>query len=355
MVASNNSAGSGLLNNFITPPGSPEVFEFNSTSGSTTSTLVPLRDQLGSTIGLVTSAGALQTQYTFDPFGNVSTTGQSSAYPFLFAGMEFDSATGLYHLQARYYSPQLQRFLSEDPKGFDGGDTNFFAYVGNSPANGTDPLGQAWWDNNGDDDDDGDQSGSSTSSDDNAWLFSGIIGLIADLFGGGGHQSIYFKDKTAHHFPACELIGAGAGRDLCENQTDSAYEEQEVVLQLVNASASGNSQSASPSEPEYTKPKPPPDNAEIRNAKPEGPSPSLCNYTNLIIGTGACAGLGIPCLGGLFGEPEDVAATPGIAASCKAAAPICAALAAAVVCCSSHAVSACSNKEFDLSNLYNDK
>jgi uncharacterized protein RhaS with RHS repeats len=35
----------------------------------------------------------------------------------------------------------LQRFISEDPIGLAAGDTNFYAYVGNSPLNAIDPLG----------------------------------------------------------------------------------------------------------------------------------------------------------------------------------------------------------------------
>jgi RHS repeat-associated protein len=42
---------------------------------------------------------------------------------------------------ARYYHPQLQRFISEDPIGFDGGDLNLYAYVRNRPLAATDPLG----------------------------------------------------------------------------------------------------------------------------------------------------------------------------------------------------------------------
>ena len=43
--------------------------------------------------------------------------------------------------RARYYNPQLQRFISEDPIGFLGGSTNLNTYVGNSPLSGIDPNG----------------------------------------------------------------------------------------------------------------------------------------------------------------------------------------------------------------------
>jgi RHS repeat-associated protein len=117
-------------------PGTGEVFTRTDSSG----TMVPLHDALGSTIALVNGAGAINTQYTYQPFGQSSTTGTANSNPFRFAGMEYDS-TGLYHTLARYYSPGLQRFLSEDPLGIGGGDTNIFAYVSNNPVNMTDPLG----------------------------------------------------------------------------------------------------------------------------------------------------------------------------------------------------------------------
>ncbi len=50
------------------------------------------------------------------------------------------AGTGLYLYRARYYSPTLQRFISEDPLGF-GGGTNGYAYVGNNPVSWIDPFG----------------------------------------------------------------------------------------------------------------------------------------------------------------------------------------------------------------------
>ncbi|MBI5747840.1 MAG: RHS repeat-associated core domain-containing protein, partial [Nitrospinae bacterium] len=97
-------------------------------------------DALGSVIALVDDAGAVKTTYTYDPFGNVTISGEASDNPFQYTGRENDN-TGLYYYRARYYSPELQRFISEDPIGLDGGDINFFAYVWNSPQNWIDPYG----------------------------------------------------------------------------------------------------------------------------------------------------------------------------------------------------------------------
>ncbi len=42
----------------------------------------------------------------------------------------------------RYYDPETGRFLSEDPLGEGGGDTNLYRYVGNNPVNVIDPSGE---------------------------------------------------------------------------------------------------------------------------------------------------------------------------------------------------------------------
>ncbi len=45
----------------------------------------------------------------------------------------------------RWYDPSAGRWLSEDPIGFAGGDSNLYRYVGNSPTNATDPSGFETW------------------------------------------------------------------------------------------------------------------------------------------------------------------------------------------------------------------
>ncbi|NKE62563.1 RHS repeat-associated core domain-containing protein [Lentzea sp. PSKA42] len=94
-----------------------------------------LTDALGSTVGLVDQAGA-GAAYTYEPFGR--TYGGTG---FAYTGRE-DDGTGLYYYRARYYSPVLQRFLSEDPIGIAGG-LNLYGYVDNGPTTQTDPTGFA--------------------------------------------------------------------------------------------------------------------------------------------------------------------------------------------------------------------
>ncbi|MGA9722039.1 MAG: RHS repeat-associated core domain-containing protein [Candidatus Binatus sp.] len=107
-------------------------------SSNNVSTL--LTDALGSTIGLVGSGQSIGTSYTYEPFGATTTAGATNGNSYQFTDRENDG-TGLYSYRARYYSPNFQRFIAQDPMGFSGGDPNLYEYVRNSPPNYTDPLG----------------------------------------------------------------------------------------------------------------------------------------------------------------------------------------------------------------------
>ncbi|HKY26732.1 MAG TPA: RHS repeat-associated core domain-containing protein [Pyrinomonadaceae bacterium] len=118
--------------------GVDEVFSRSDAAGSRSF----MTDGLGSTLGLADSSGALTAEFTYDPFGSTTASGTPGNNSAQFTGREND-ATGLYYYRARYYSPTLQRFISQDPVGFAGGDTNLYAYVANDPVNNTDASGLA--------------------------------------------------------------------------------------------------------------------------------------------------------------------------------------------------------------------
>jgi RHS repeat-associated protein len=96
-------------------------------------------DALGSSVALADGSGALQAQYTYEPFGGTTVTGTPSGNRLAFTGRELDE-TGLYYYRMRYYDSRQQRFLAEDPLGFAAGP-HLSAYVGNQPTRFRDPFG----------------------------------------------------------------------------------------------------------------------------------------------------------------------------------------------------------------------
>jgi RHS repeat-associated protein len=59
---------------------------------------------------------------------------------YLGASKEWNAQTGFYYFVRRYYDPNLQRWPNRDPIQEAGG-LNLYAYVGNNPISGVDPLG----------------------------------------------------------------------------------------------------------------------------------------------------------------------------------------------------------------------
>jgi RHS repeat-associated protein len=101
-----------------------------------------LTDNLGSVRVLMDNQGNVVNQITYDSFGNVTAqTNAGTSFRFSYTGREFDSETGLYYYRARYYDPGVGRFISEDPIGFNSGDSNTYRYVGNNPLFYVDPSG----------------------------------------------------------------------------------------------------------------------------------------------------------------------------------------------------------------------
>jgi RHS repeat-associated protein len=88
-----------------------EAFSFTNRNG----TYFSVSDPLGSTLAITDSAATPVVQYTYDPFGRTASTNLVFANPFQYTNRENDSLAGLYSYRARYYSPTLQRFTSEDP------------------------------------------------------------------------------------------------------------------------------------------------------------------------------------------------------------------------------------------------
>jgi len=82
----------------------------------------------------------------YDSFGNITSQSNSAFQPlFAYTGMLLDGGSGFYYDHARWYDPQLGRFITQDPSGFAAGDADLYRYVNNSPMNATDPTGLFDW------------------------------------------------------------------------------------------------------------------------------------------------------------------------------------------------------------------
>jgi len=103
-----------------------------------------LYDHLGNVVGLSDGANSLVATYRYDPWGNLIATGGSNPAllnPFRFTGREWDAESGLYYYRARYYDPQIGRFLSQDPLHLATAGLHNYAYADNNPLRYVDPSG----------------------------------------------------------------------------------------------------------------------------------------------------------------------------------------------------------------------
>ncbi len=115
--------------------------------GSTGTTYLTY-DGAGNVINAFDVSGALQADYTYDPWGRLAgpLDPLGPKEKFKFAGQAFDSGDGLYYMRARYYDPSVGRFLSQDALGTSltqAQDQNLYTYARNNPLRYVDPSGLA--------------------------------------------------------------------------------------------------------------------------------------------------------------------------------------------------------------------
>jgi RHS repeat-associated protein len=105
-------------------------------------------DGLGSTRAMSDLSGQQTATYTYDAFGAVRTQTGGAGNPFTFTGEQADPEAGLVFLRARYYDPEVGRFINKDAfGGFDrrSQTRNLYVYVTNNPTNMFDPTGLFSW------------------------------------------------------------------------------------------------------------------------------------------------------------------------------------------------------------------
>lgn len=101
-----------------------------------------ISDQVGTPRLVVdTATGKILEELEFDEFGMREEGDRPASLPFGFAGGLWDRDTGLVRFGARDYDPEVGRWVSKDPIGFNGGSSNLYNYVNGDPINFIDPSG----------------------------------------------------------------------------------------------------------------------------------------------------------------------------------------------------------------------
>jgi len=100
-----------------------------------------LGDNQNTTRDLIDHTGDAGEHYAYTPFGAVLPGSDTSITRYLYTGREYDWITELQYNRNRWYAPALQRWMSQDPIGFAGGDSNLYRYVANASTLHIDPSG----------------------------------------------------------------------------------------------------------------------------------------------------------------------------------------------------------------------
>ena len=111
-----------------------------------------IRNGQGDIIGILDSSGTQIVSYVYDSWGKLVSISGSQAEtigevnPFRYRGYYYDTETGLYYLQSRYYDPEVGRFINGDDRIIVNNslnEVNLFSYCGNNPVINSDPTGHS--------------------------------------------------------------------------------------------------------------------------------------------------------------------------------------------------------------------
>ena len=133
-----NNTLTAVLDFVYDESGKPFALKY-STDGATFDTYYYVLNLQGDVVKLIQANGHVVAHYTYDAWGNVSSSGRlAEINPLRYRGYYYDSETGFYYLRSRYYDPENHRFINADTyASTDSGDAiscNMFAYCQNNPV-----------------------------------------------------------------------------------------------------------------------------------------------------------------------------------------------------------------------------
>ena len=120
------------------------------------------KNTLGDIIAIRDSNRSVVARYTYDAWGNHTVYGKKGGVdrsktsignvnPFRYRGYYYDTETGFYYLQTRYYDPTICRFINADNYELVAelsqtvGQLNLYAYANNNPIMLTDETGEGFF------------------------------------------------------------------------------------------------------------------------------------------------------------------------------------------------------------------
>ena len=132
----------------------------STSAGSSWQTYFFEKNLQGDVIAVYSDIGTKLVSYTYDAWGNVTTTyhnGGASTLaannPIRYRSYYYDTALQMYYLQSRYYDAKICRFINADSALYHSMlGYNLFAYCGNNPINRFDSTGKCYedlWDSDG--------------------------------------------------------------------------------------------------------------------------------------------------------------------------------------------------------------
>ncbi len=146
-------------------------------------------DNLNSSSALSSSSGSQTEVNAYYPFGRTLTASPQASFQVSrrFTGQVLDAESGLYYYNARYYDPELGRFIQPDteiPDLSNPQSYNRYSYCVNDPLRYTDPTGHwgeevaDWWSGTV-------GSGANyISASPSHWIYNGTVGTVNSLVGG---------------------------------------------------------------------------------------------------------------------------------------------------------------------------